>query len=109
MIKIIEARIGDKVYIEHPQSNIRPFVVITAIIEEIKEYSTKKFDSSGKKKISTSIGYTVRLKSGTLINIREEEVFSKVDELIQNIQREIDKEKKRLNNKLAELKIICDY
>ena len=109
MIKTIEAKISDKVYIEHPQPNIRPFVIITAIIEEIKEYSTRTLDHSGKKRTSFSIGYTVRLKSGTLINIREEEVFSNVDELIQNIQREIDKEKRRLNNKLAELKVICDY
>ena len=106
-------KLGDLVYIVHPQPDIRPNTIIKGIISQIKkiktstehlDYYLEEFNGT-----KTHYEYEVKLQSGTKINIDNKNISTDSKELAKILSGRIDEKVSSLKNIIENLRVEFDF
>lgn len=105
--------LGQTVYLEHPQLHIRPNTIIDAKIIKISEikirmtYYEDHYKHLNREAIRRE--YEVRLSpSGSLIEVKEEEIYSDVNILREKVKEKILSQKQKLQKEIDNLLVAID-
>lgn len=104
-------QLGQRVYLLHPQSQLRPYTIIDGIISKISEITTntKYFDEYLKSLNGEKIEYEVKLTpSGTKIIVKEENIYSELCYLDCKVRKEVELQKMKLRAEAERLTVHID-
>lgn len=105
--------LGEKVYIRHPQSEMRPFTIIDAkiigVVKVIRFYTHYDYYVCTLNEENVKYEYRVELSpSGSKIEVEEEEIFSDLTLLKEKLNKDLEEERVRLQKKINSLCVVVD-